>query len=57
LRLLTFAVHTKATIDDLRSMIYAFSTFYCGVGEAIGAYALGAQIVLDPEYKGFRTAK
>jgi hypothetical protein len=28
-----------------------------GVGEEIGAYALGVQTVLDPEYEGFRLAK
>lgn len=54
LGLLTFAVHTKAKLDDLRSMIYAFPTFYGGVGEAIGAYALGVQTVLDPEYEGLQ---
>jgi pyruvate/2-oxoglutarate dehydrogenase complex dihydrolipoamide dehydrogenase (E3) component len=54
LGLLTFAVHTHAKLDDLRSMIYAFPTFYGGVGEAIGAYGLGVQTVLDPEYEGFR---
>jgi pyruvate/2-oxoglutarate dehydrogenase complex dihydrolipoamide dehydrogenase (E3) component len=57
LGLLTFAVHPKAKLDDLRSMIYAFPTFYGGVGEAVGAYALGVQTVLDPEYEGFRLAK
>jgi pyruvate/2-oxoglutarate dehydrogenase complex dihydrolipoamide dehydrogenase (E3) component len=57
LGLLTFAVHTKAKLHDLRSMIYAFPTFYGGVGEAVGAYALGVQTVLDPEYEGFRPAK
>jgi pyruvate/2-oxoglutarate dehydrogenase complex dihydrolipoamide dehydrogenase (E3) component len=54
LGLLTFAVHTKTTLADMRSMIYAFPTFYGGVGEAMGAYALGVQTVLDPEYEGFK---
>jgi pyruvate/2-oxoglutarate dehydrogenase complex dihydrolipoamide dehydrogenase (E3) component len=54
LGLLTFAVHTRAKLDDLRSMIYAFPTFYGGVGEAIGAYALGVQTVLDPEFEGLQ---
>ena len=57
LGLLTFAVHTKAKLDDLRSMIYAFPTFYGGVGEAIGAYGKGVQTVLDPEFEGFRSAR
>ncbi len=54
LGLLTFAVHTKAKLDDLRSMIYAFPTFYGGVGEAIGVYALGVQTVLDPDFEGLK---
>jgi pyruvate/2-oxoglutarate dehydrogenase complex dihydrolipoamide dehydrogenase (E3) component len=54
LGLLTFVVHTHAKLDDLRSMIYAFPTFYGGVGEAIGAYAHGVTTVLDPEYEGFK---
>lgn len=54
LGLLTFAVHTHAQLDDLRSMIYAFPTFYGGVGEAIGAYAKGVTTVIDPEYEGFK---
>lgn len=54
LGLLTFAVHTKAKLDDLRSMIYAFPTFYGGVGEAIGAYGLGVSTVLDPEFEGLK---
>ena len=51
---LTLAVHKRIVLDDLRSMIYAFPTFYGGVGEAIGAYAHGVTTVLDPEYAGFR---
>jgi pyruvate/2-oxoglutarate dehydrogenase complex dihydrolipoamide dehydrogenase (E3) component len=54
LGLLTFAVHTNAKLDDLRSMIYAFPTFYGGVGETIGAYGLGVSTVLDPEYEGLK---
>jgi hypothetical protein len=52
--MLTLAVHKRFVLDDLRSMIYAFPTFYGGVGEAIGAYAHGVTTVLDPEYAGFR---
>jgi pyruvate/2-oxoglutarate dehydrogenase complex dihydrolipoamide dehydrogenase (E3) component len=54
LGMLTLAVHSRNTLDDLRSMIYAFPTFYGGVGEAIGAYARGVTTVLDPEYEGFQ---
>jgi len=54
LGMLTLAVHKRIVLDDLRSMIYAFPTFYGGVGEAIGAYAHGVTTVLDPEYAGFR---
>ncbi len=54
LGMLTLAVHSRNTLDDLRGMIYAFPTFYGGVGEAIGAYALGVTTVLDPDYEGFK---
>ncbi len=54
LGMLTLAVHKRIVLDDLRSTIYAFPTFYGGVGEAIGAYAHGVTTVLDPEYAGFR---
>ena len=48
LGLLSVAVHGRVPITELRSMIYAFPTFHGGVGEALGAYALGLQQVLDP---------
>ena len=53
LGMLTLAVRSRNTLDDLRGMIYAFPTFYGGVGEAIGAYALGVTTVLNPDYEGF----
>jgi hypothetical protein len=31
-------------------MIYAYPTFYGGIGEALGAYARGITEVLDPTY-------
>lgn len=34
-------------------MIYAFPTFYGGVGEALGAYGRGLGTVLDPAYRDF----
>ena len=53
LGLLSLAVHTNVTIADLRSMIYAFPTFYSGIGEAIGAAGRGLAYALDPGYDGF----
>jgi pyruvate/2-oxoglutarate dehydrogenase complex dihydrolipoamide dehydrogenase (E3) component len=46
---LSVAVHAQVPIAELRRMIYPFPTFYGAVGEAIGAYAVGLQQVLDPE--------
>jgi pyruvate/2-oxoglutarate dehydrogenase complex dihydrolipoamide dehydrogenase (E3) component len=54
LGLLGLAVQTGVTLRDLRSMIYAFPTFYGGVGEAVGAYGRGLGTVLDPGYRGFQ---
>ncbi len=52
LGMLGLAVHRHLKLDDLESMIYAFPTFYGGVGEAIGAYGRGLTTVLDPDYEG-----
>jgi hypothetical protein len=38
---------------QLGSMIYAFPTFYGGIGEAVGAYGRGLSTVLDPKYHDF----
>jgi pyruvate/2-oxoglutarate dehydrogenase complex dihydrolipoamide dehydrogenase (E3) component len=54
LGLLTLAVHAHITLAQLRSMIYAFPTFYGGVGEAVGAYGRGLATVIDPAYQDFR---
>jgi pyruvate/2-oxoglutarate dehydrogenase complex dihydrolipoamide dehydrogenase (E3) component len=48
LGLLGLAVHARVPLAELRRMIYAFPTFHGAVGEAVGAYALGLQDVLDP---------
>jgi pyruvate/2-oxoglutarate dehydrogenase complex dihydrolipoamide dehydrogenase (E3) component len=48
LGLLGLAVHARVPLSELRQMIYAFPTFHGAVGEAVGAYALGIQDVLDP---------
>ena len=53
LGLLNLAVHARVTLAELRSMIYAFPTFYAGIGEAIGAYGRGLSTVIDPPYHGF----
>ena len=55
LGMLGVAVHSKVPLAELRSMIYAFPTFYGGVGEAIGAYGRGVTTVLDPEYDGLES--
>ena len=49
---LTLAVHARLPLAELRSMIYAFPTFYGGIGEALGAYGRGLATVLDPAYEG-----
>ncbi|MDT8305725.1 MAG: NAD(P)/FAD-dependent oxidoreductase [Anaerolineae bacterium] len=53
LGLLSLAVHARVPLAALRSMIYAFPTFYAGIGEAIGAYGRGLATVIDPAYEGF----
>ena len=53
LGLLSLAVHARVPLAELRSMIYAFPTFYGGIGEALGAYGRGLSTVIDPEYRGF----
>jgi pyruvate/2-oxoglutarate dehydrogenase complex dihydrolipoamide dehydrogenase (E3) component len=49
---LTLAVHARIPLGELRSMIYAFPTFYGGIGEAVGAYGRGLATEIDPEYQG-----
>jgi pyruvate/2-oxoglutarate dehydrogenase complex dihydrolipoamide dehydrogenase (E3) component len=53
LGLLGLAVHARISVAELRSMIYAFPTFYGGVGEALGAYGRGLSTVIDSTYYGF----
>lgn len=54
LGMLALAVHANVPLEKLRSMIYAFPTFYGGIGETIGAYGRGLATVLDPDYDGFK---
>lgn len=49
---LGLAVHTRMPLAELRSMIYAFLTFYGAIGEALGGYGRGLATVLDPGYEG-----
>ncbi|HUG48851.1 MAG TPA: FAD-dependent oxidoreductase, partial [Candidatus Limnocylindria bacterium] len=49
LGLLGAAVQLAIPLADLGRLIYAFPTFYGGVGEALGAYARALVQVLDPE--------
>jgi hypothetical protein len=53
LGLLSLAVHAGVPLAELRSMIYAFPTFYGGIGEALGAYGRGLSVAIDPGYQGF----
>jgi pyruvate/2-oxoglutarate dehydrogenase complex dihydrolipoamide dehydrogenase (E3) component len=52
LGLLNLAVHARVPLAELRGMIYAFPTFYGGIGEAVGAYGRGLTVALDPTYQG-----
>jgi pyruvate/2-oxoglutarate dehydrogenase complex dihydrolipoamide dehydrogenase (E3) component len=49
LGMLSLAMRARVPVEDLVDMIYAFPTFYGGVGEALGAYGRGITRVLDPE--------
>jgi pyruvate/2-oxoglutarate dehydrogenase complex dihydrolipoamide dehydrogenase (E3) component len=51
LGMLTTAIHTSVPVKDLVHMIYAFPTFFGGVGETLGAYGRGLLQVLDPDTK------
>lgn len=48
---LALAVQERTPLENLVNMIYAFPTFYGGIGEALGAYGRGITRVLDPESK------
>jgi dihydrolipoamide dehydrogenase len=45
---LALAVQERTPLRNLVNAIYAFPTFYGGIGEAIGAYGRGITRVLDP---------
>ena len=46
---LSLAVQERIPLGNLVNMIYAFPTFYGGIGEALGAYGRGITRVLDPD--------
>jgi len=46
---LALAVQERTPLRNLVNMIYAFPTFYGGIGEALGAYGRGITRVLDPD--------
>lgn len=46
---LAIAVQARVPVSRLGTMIYAFPTFYGGIGEAIGAYGRGLVRALDPD--------
>lgn len=45
---LALAVQERTPLQNLVNMIYAFPTFYGGIGEVLGAYGRGITRVLDP---------
>lgn len=49
LGMLATAVHARVPIATLQHMIYAYPTFYGGVGELLGAYGRGIGKVIDPD--------
>jgi len=51
LGMLSVVMKTGTPVSDLVDMIYAFPTFYGGVGETLGAYGRGLMQVLDPGSK------
>lgn len=46
---LALAVQERTPLRNMVHTIYAFPTFYGGIGEAIGAYGRGITRVLDPD--------
>jgi pyruvate/2-oxoglutarate dehydrogenase complex dihydrolipoamide dehydrogenase (E3) component len=51
LGLLNLAVHARIPVAELKTMIYAFPSFYGTIGEALGV-RYGLTTVLDPDYRG-----
>jgi pyruvate/2-oxoglutarate dehydrogenase complex dihydrolipoamide dehydrogenase (E3) component len=51
LGMLNLAVHARVPIAELKTMIYAFPSYYGTIGEALGVRR-GLTTVLDPDYRG-----
>jgi pyruvate/2-oxoglutarate dehydrogenase complex dihydrolipoamide dehydrogenase (E3) component len=51
LGMLNLAVHARVPISELKTMIYAFPSYYGTIGEALGVRR-GLTTVLDPDYRG-----
>jgi len=51
LGMLSLAVHARVPIAELKTMIYAFPSYYGAIGEALGVRR-GLTTVLDPDYRG-----
>ncbi len=49
LGMLALAIRAKVPVSTLQHMIYAYPTFYGGIGETVGAYGRGIAKVLDPD--------
>lgn len=49
--MLSTALHARVPIAALRTRIYAYPTFYGGIGEAIGVYGRGVGEVIDPGFE------
>jgi pyruvate/2-oxoglutarate dehydrogenase complex dihydrolipoamide dehydrogenase (E3) component len=47
--MLAVAIRAKVPLSTLQHMIYAYPTFYGGIGETIGAYGRGIGKVIDPD--------
>jgi pyruvate/2-oxoglutarate dehydrogenase complex dihydrolipoamide dehydrogenase (E3) component len=54
LGLLNLAVHARISVTELKTMIYAFPSYYGTIGEALGVRH-GLTTVLDPDYRGVET--
>ncbi len=53
LGMLALAIHARVPVADLTRMIYAFPTFYGGIGETLGAWGRGLVGVMDPGNRPF----
>jgi pyruvate/2-oxoglutarate dehydrogenase complex dihydrolipoamide dehydrogenase (E3) component len=51
LGMLNLAVHARIPVAELKTMIYAFPSYYSAIGEALGVRR-GLTTVLDPDYLG-----